>query len=55
MTMTTMAAPTANTIHLVMSGVTQMLPTIGEAAIKSANSHSPGASRAVGRMAAKHS
>ncbi len=45
-----MNAPTANTIQRVRSGVTQKLPTIGEAAINKANNHSPGALRATGRI-----
>lgn len=51
----TMATPTPKTIQRVMSGVTQKLPTIGEAAIRMAKSHSPGALRAIGRMLAAYS
>lgn len=51
MTPIVMAAPTPNTIHLVISGVTQTEPTIGDTAIRRAKRNSPGAFWAVIRMA----
>ncbi len=38
----TMAHPTAKTIHFVTAGSTQIEPTIGEAAMSNANRYSPG-------------
>lgn len=49
-TPSTIAQPTPKTSHLVRSGVTQIEPTIGDAAINRANNHSPGDSCAVNRM-----
>jgi hypothetical protein len=51
----TITTPTPKTVQRVMSGVTQKLPMIGEAAIRRAKSHSPGALRAIGRIPAAYS
>ena len=55
MTPTTMAQPTPKTVHFVISGVTQMAPIIGDAAMSRANRNSPGAFKAAGRMPPQHS
>ena len=46
-----MAQPTPKTVHLVMAGVTQMEPMMGDAAMRSAKRYSPGEFCTISRMA----